>query len=149
MEDVQYTFFIPCFTAIRGKKCDKCDKDRMIHYKSPQGKDAKELCSCGEPIEIMDFKCLVLYEFALKENGSKINMWFKAGKTGNDNYYTPTQCLTDYIIVEEDTTTEDFKSFDEDESFCFRTQEKCQEYCDWYNKNVLGIDIKDIQEGKQ
>ncbi len=29
-------------------KCDKCDKNRYIHFKSPSGKDMKELCTCAK-----------------------------------------------------------------------------------------------------
>ena len=28
-------------------KCDKCDRDRRIHFKSPAGKDMTEPCSCS------------------------------------------------------------------------------------------------------
>ena len=41
-------------------KCDKCDEHRMIHFKSPSGKDLCEACSCNvtkpmayvEPVEL-------------------------------------------------------------------------------------------------
>lgn len=145
MENVQYTFFIPNFTTILGKKCSKCDNDRFIHYKTPLGKEAKEKCDCGEPIKIMGFECLEVYELSLRNIGYKhINMWFKPHRSDDDNYYTLTYCLDNYKIVEDNATTEDFEKFDKNEKICFRTQEKCQEYCDWYNGKILGVNIADI-----
>ena len=37
-------------------KCDKCDKDRFIHFKSPSGKDMKELCTCAEYERVYSIK---------------------------------------------------------------------------------------------
>ena len=36
------------YEYVRKKKCDKCDEDRRIWYKTPSGKDAYEYCECNE-----------------------------------------------------------------------------------------------------
>lgn len=32
-------------------KCDKCDDERKIHFKSPSGKELTERCSCSQQVE--------------------------------------------------------------------------------------------------
>lgn len=45
-ETLPYAFCVYA-TYKTGPKCDKCDEDRYIHYKSPQGYDRAEKCDCS------------------------------------------------------------------------------------------------------
>lgn len=43
-----HAYCVTCEYKHAHPKCDKCDEDRFIHFKSPSGKDMKELCTCAE-----------------------------------------------------------------------------------------------------
>lgn len=38
----------PDYVHVYGKKCNKCDDDRYIHFSSPSGKDYIEDCECAK-----------------------------------------------------------------------------------------------------
>lgn len=43
----------PDYNHVYGKKCNKCDDDRYIHFSSPSGKDYTEDCECAKLFEIL------------------------------------------------------------------------------------------------
>lgn len=59
-------------------KCDKCDKDRRIHFKSPGGREMTEECECAKRKYIYEVKPIMLYKIhqRIKSNGEpKENPW--------------------------------------------------------------------------
>ena len=59
-------------------KCDKCDKDRKFHYKSPMGRDMTEDCECARRKYIYEAKPIILYKIhqRIKSNGKpQENPW--------------------------------------------------------------------------
>lgn len=145
MQDLQCVYFKVSDTYKYGKKCDKCDNKRRVHYKTPSGKNATEICECAKEFRILIPQKMVIYELSLRDNGN-ISAWFipKRNSSG-DNYYIQTDCFTDKIVVEDD---EDITKLETEEgnNLYFRTLEKCQEYCDWYNKNILGVNVEELCE---
>lgn len=108
------------------EKCDKCDKDGYIHYKSPQGRDVKEKCDCREQIcsyspveaEIVEFK---------GRRDIKIYFEYKRNNYGdgdNDNYTLTTRVYNG----------EDFDSIESYWGMIFFNKEDCQRFCDYLNK---------------
>lgn len=109
------TAYYPHYTwKYKYDKCDKCDENRRIHFKSPSGRELFEPCSCSERVNyykpeecsIVDIhsnfnSLLFRYE---DENG-----WIVAIKSDNKKY-----------------EKNDYK--------CYRTVEECQKECDRLNK---------------
>lgn len=106
------------------EKCDKCDEDGYIHYKSPQGRDVKEECNCRKRIcfyspveaEIVEFKGrrdIEIY-FQYKHNNYD----------DGDNYKLTTRVYNG----------EDFDSIESYWGMIFFNKEDCQRCCDYLNK---------------
>lgn len=62
--------------GVERPKCDICDGDRRLHYKTPRGRDTYETCVCGE----RDYRWIVEEQFVqevAKRNG-EVMVWHKA-----------------------------------------------------------------------
>lgn len=130
---------------IKKPKCDKCDRDRMVAYITPLGKQAKEYCTCAETESKYVPREMVIYQISL--NNHKLDVRF-IKRNQEDEVYT--NVLVEYygyktIIKDQD----DISSLSENDkwSFYFESEEKCQEYCDWLNnKAELKEEIKEKQK---
>jgi len=109
-------------------KCNKCDKDRLINFKSPLGREFSEKCECDEKIKI--FKPEILHLIKIENVISATDYYYK--------YYEGSYCNGERICA---TYVYDGQSFDNvnREKTYFLDKETCQAYCDWlykkYNKN--------------
>ncbi len=148
MKDVQ-TIFWDIETSYKyGVKCNKCNENRLISYKTPSGKDAFEDCECAKRIEILQPRMQVLYELALGgRNNTSINAWFREYHSGDDDSYIYSDYFGEKIVVEEDADITQL-NLKNSRKFYFRTYEKCQEFCDWYNTTVKNINIKDLSDDR-
>ena len=105
-------------------KCDKCDKDRMIHFKSPSGKDLREPCQCANGKK--EYLPLDLHLIRIRQE-SLFN-----GKRRIWNYYVPS-------IHDSDDYRDVFDWVYKGESFekinewnvVFLDKETCEKYCAW------------------
>ena len=148
MKDIQMIFWDIKTSYKYGAKCNKCNENRQISYKTPSGKDAFEDCECAKRIEILQPRMQVLYELALRDrNNTSINAWFREHHNDDDDYYTYSDCFGEKIVVEEDTDITQL-NLDSIRKFYFRTYEKCQEFCDWYNTTVKNINIKSLSDDR-
>lgn len=71
-------------------KCDKCDKDRKFHYKSPMGRDMTEDCECARRKYIYEAKPIILYKIhqRIKSNGEpKENPWLYYAYHESDGFF--------------------------------------------------------------
>lgn len=146
MQDVQYTYFRAQSAYKYGLKCNKCDEKRRIHYKTPSGKNANEQCECAARIKILVPEEMVIHELSLRDKDSKrINVWFTQHKSSYDVdcYYTPIDYLADKTVVENDEDVTKL-NVEKERDLYFRTKEKCQEYCNWYNENILGVKAQEL-----
>lgn len=111
------------------QKCDKCDKNRYIHYKTPLGKDAKEHCDCNKraiKYEPLPIEC---YEFSQSkttyagENYPHISIYYSRNKS------------KEYDAYERTSKIYKGEPFGEVNKYgiVFLDKSKCQEYCDWLN----------------
>lgn len=46
-------------------KCDKCDDERKIHFKSPSGKELTEFCSCSHQVKFYFLREIPIYEIKI------------------------------------------------------------------------------------
>lgn len=146
MQDVQNSYWKPTLKYVYTKKCNKCNENRKIIFKSPSGKEMSEDCECLKSVRIYHPTCEVIYEISLRNSYNKTaNIFFTEKRsTDDDNYYVSTEYYGDKTIVEDDV---DFATLDIDnkKDLYFVSEEKCQEFCDWYNKEVLKIDMSKYQ----
>jgi len=105
-----------------GPKCDKCDSDRKISYKTPMGRDAKENCTCAD--KIITYKPREAEATSLEHRSAD-------GKV-EVNYYDPDndRFITLLTIYDDGMDYQDINKY----SIYFETEEECQKYCDWLNQ---------------
>lgn len=146
LQDVQKSYWKPSPRYVYTKKCNKCNKNRKITFKSPNGKTLSEDCQCLKSAFAYLPICEVIYKISLKDGYNKTaNIFFTEKRsTDDDNYYVSTEYYGSKTIVKDDV---DFATLDIDHNkdLYFVSEEKCQEFCDWYNKEVLMIDMSKYQ----
>lgn len=127
------------FTEVYGKKCDKCDEDRMIHFISPQGRDFSERCECAKCYRTYFPEEVALYKFHV----SKRENWPYDKKVDyHDRYYKAVE-RGDYheyceSVSEVYTSTDNINYERVNECWAvFLSKEDCQKFCDWKNKQEL------------
>lgn len=105
-------------------KCDKCDKDRMIHFKSPSGKDLTEPCQCAKGKK--EYTPYDLHLVGIKQS----NVF--NGERRTFNYYEP-------FVHDSDDYRDVFDRVYKGEPFdmvnaynvVFLDKETCEKYCAW------------------
>lgn len=115
------------------EKCDKCDKDGYIHYKSPQGRDVKEECDCRKKICFYSPVEAEIVEFNGRRGYENIKIYFEYKHNnyddgGKDNYTLTTRVYNG----------EDFDSIESYWGMIFFNKEDCQRFCDYRNKKDRG-----------
>ena len=102
-------------------KCNKCDDDRCIRFKSPSGKDFKEPCSCSKAKKIYKPVELSLIKFNDHEN--KIRRYFiEEGKETYAQYGEGTSRIYDGKVPFEGLNCW---------RIVFLDKETCERYCAW------------------
>ena len=68
-----------CFVGYRPKvnliyppKCDKCDEQRYIHFKSPLGREMKEECTCKQAVRCYEPSKVRLMDFYIRDKVSGV-----------------------------------------------------------------------------
>lgn len=108
------------------EKCDKCDKDGRIHFKSPQGKDLSEECNCRKKILFYEPTEAEVVEFYDYDKDIRIVFMYKGKNIYNDG---SDYCKTSYVY-----NGEDFESVNQYTGTVFYSRDDCQKYCDYINK---------------
>ncbi len=126
--DLSFNMWFANSKRVEPPKCDACDNRRMIHYKTPSGKDASEECpTCGKSTYFYEPEEIEAYEFSQNKNryGDEyphISLYFNR-KVERD-YDSFERCRTLY-------NGEPFEKAGWKPTFL--DKETCQEYCDWKN----------------
>lgn len=122
--------------GVEKPKCDKCDKNRRINYKTPLGKDATEYCDCSTKEYTYKPKKHALVELSPRNNFYDLSAFYYEVRNsgGKDEYLR----LSDYsqhatYIYRDGMGYKDIKRY----STFFKTKEECQKYCDWLNENKV------------
>lgn len=105
------------------EKCDKCNEERKIPYKSPLGKQMFEDCECSRRHNHYQPKQKVLHALRKRKNDPALYIWFRS-KDEEDMYNSE--------LVESTSDDEDFSDLSVYNAV-FADKEKCQAYCDWLN----------------
>lgn len=118
------------YNMIPIEKCTECDKDRHIHFLSPQGIEAKAPCRCNKSTKVYAPRTDVAYEINIRNADKRANVWYKVNKEGKeDEYLSNISRYCDYTYK-----GEPFESLKPSmyELF-FEKEADCQRYCDWLN----------------
>lgn len=77
----------PKFTVTRsskfGKKCDQCDDNRTVHFKSPSGKDLDERCQCW--IRYVHWGVTEEIAWSAEVRDYKLMVWYTSKHSVNDD----------------------------------------------------------------
>lgn len=100
-------------------KCDKCDKNRMIHFKSPSGKDLTESCKCAKEKKVFYPEKLELVR--IYQGRERIIRYYDLLKTNDD------------VFRDKRDSIYNGEPFDQVGlcSVVFLDKETCEKYCAW------------------
>lgn len=134
MKDREVVLYSARFRRIQGPKCDKCDENRKIHYKTPLGKDAVETCDCDKRYSVYEPREYRLIEFRLDSFNRDMIMFYSVKERFDSNEedfgrYDSSHSVKNSNIYDGETPFEKL----EDKKPHFRTVEECQKFCDYLN----------------
>lgn len=133
---MQCILYHPEWTSSYVQKCDKCNKDRKISYKSPRGKEQFEICECGDYKKMYYPEEYQLVRFSPNRWDSKtehpMNLWF--GKYNVDSNEYNNESIIDIVANDESYDYLYEKCGEYNRGLFFKTKEECQKYCTWLSK---------------
>lgn len=136
--DTQLNYWGITTELIQKPKCDKCDENRMIKYITPMGRKATEYCSCHDSETRYIPDQMTMYEIKLHNTyDNKIGIWFiKKYKDDDDVFVNSAEYLGGRVIIEDKVKVDEI-SVGNKYKLLFKSMEKCQEYCDYLNKEQI------------
>lgn len=125
--------FKPKGSLFMGEKCEKCDDDRMIHFKSPSGRDCKERCECCHgyyPVSPVLYNMVTFHRY-IKNQDCNVYAFFKDESDDDYDYYRadPIACTNLYHGQDFSELYAELK-----ENVFFEDEEQCRLYCDYINE---------------
>ena len=134
LEDFQTTIYCVYNQGKERPKCDKCDDDRIVHFKSPNGRDMTETCSCKnhnpyyivQEAECKEFK---ISDFETRR-GQLVGWYSRHDIYGeDDDYYTSATFCSNKMY-----NGQDFSTIKYPYDVYFYDKETAQKYADWLNE---------------
>lgn len=119
------------------QKCDKCNQDGQILFKSPSGRQYSERCKCREPFEKYSPRKLVCINFNefRTPSGKKVSMTYQEENCGYSLF-------KDLIICDNFSFEEIENNLSHSSDLCFTSKTQCQRFCDYMNdKNNITDDM--------
>lgn len=118
----------------RPPKCDKCDHNRRVKFMSPLGREMSEDCMCAKYTTTYSVEEVELVKFTIYKQGGwpekecLVKYYQHANTTYNDSEnYNSYESISD---IYKDNPFEEVNRY----RTVFLDKDKCQEYCDWLNK---------------
>lgn len=132
MSDMKTVMYHADINYIKKPKCDKCDQDRKIEYKTPRGRKAYEDCECREREREYAPKEHIVVEFRLDAYGkNKMVVFYKLKESMRKE-----EDYGEYAISNSPENiydgTQKFDDLQRHSTF-FKNKEECQMYCDYLN----------------
>lgn len=117
-------------------KCDKCDENRLIHFKSPRGKKMTEPCDCAHGKIV--YKPIELSLMEIRDYNGNISRYYcdKESRSEDSEYY-------DYTSYVYDGKTP-FDKLTYYWAIVFLDKETCEKYCEWKTEQEAKKDGKSI-----
>lgn len=132
-----YVLYTPTWKGAYKKKCDKCDDNRRIYYKTPMGRDANEMCECSEYKKMFYPMEYELVRFCINTWGSDKDkrpmfLWFEECDYEKEEFRNERRVTH---IYNDEPYEELWKKFGEySNGLFFKSKEECQKYCDWLSE---------------
>lgn len=104
-------------------KCNKCDEKRLVHFKSPRGKEFTELCDCA--FGKMVYKPIELTLIGFSKYRDEIIRYFIDRDHTTENYWEYEDATSN--IYDGKTPFEDLNC----RGIVFLDKETCERYCAW------------------
>jgi len=123
----QEVWTVKCEWEYIREKCDKCDEYGYIRFKSPQGRELTEECSCREQKYFYSLIQPDLYEIRCNSKGKIMKFLFVHNRSLDEEHY---------VFADKVYNGQSFDSMYRCGSWYFYDKEKAQEYCDYLNKKV-------------
>lgn len=111
-------------------KCDKCDENGYIHYKSPQGKDCNELCDCRKKAATYYPVEAEVCEIKGRASRPGARIIFKFQHTNLNYDWEDEYKRCDNEDIYDGRPFEDIKFY---YLMTFDDKDKAQQYCDYLN----------------
>lgn len=135
--DLEYGYAITYDEDWAVPKCDKCDRERYIHFKSPSGKDYKEQCSCGKRKRVYSVAKTQIESviFNYNDNDERPSRYYRRmyGETEIGYEYDSNKIwiydkFSDINEIMNDPKPSEYYNY------VFESEESCQKYVDWLNE---------------
>jgi hypothetical protein len=137
IKDYQLILYKADTEYIKKPKCNNCDNARQLHFKTPGGKDVTTNCDCNDSITKYIPSSHLVYEFRLDTSYKKqLIVWYKQLKSdfhGEDYFQIDSSTNVPETIYDNSMEYGNLKSW----QTYFKTEDECQKYCDWLNKNRI------------
>lgn len=131
LEGFETTLYTVSNVGKEKPKCDKCDKDRYIHYFTPRGREQTELCECKVKSDFYVVEEAYCSEFSIQKNGDNAGQivgWYKLKSSNEDDYYVSATYAPNKIYK-----GQNFADLNPNGIY-FYDIETAQQYADWLNK---------------
>jgi len=138
--------------GFRQDKCSLCNDKRKLVANFPNGKTTEANCDCSSMIHkyVPEISELTMIKFSKKDSKYQSERKFYLSKTfipSSKSSYCDDHSYNDFKlcqIVDEfnDSTKELHEDKKYDTKVEIKTQEECQQYCDWLNR----VKTKDVEE---
>lgn len=123
----------------RRPKCDKCNEERRIEYTTPLGKTAYETCDCNGYDYFYEVKEVEMVKFSIRKRAGydrdeHVVRYFSHAR----DTYDDKEDENNYERVTWVYNNEPFEELAKKSYYgvVFLNKDKCQEYCDWRNKQL-------------
>lgn len=139
--DLEYGYTITKEVKYKYPKCDKCDDNRKLHFKSPLGRDFEELCSCSEKefSYIVDSAQISSFVFDYQGRGdfnNKPSRYYKSSSLTADHQYDRNENRIWVYNNMTDITNVIDKQKPQYWNYVFSNKEDAQRFADKLNKEA-------------
>ena len=139
MKDTEVEYFgVESQRKSTKEKCNKCNNNRYIEYKTPLGKAASEKCDCDRPINEFFVTSIILKSLSFRDG--KAQAWYKVKgeydkKPRHDDWleYYDDSIHSNKLIKDES----EFKKVSYYGSTMFETKELAEKYAEYRNNAEL------------
>lgn len=148
----RYQIYRANYSYVKNEKCNKCDDDRRLKYKTPSGKIAYEDCACNKSYKVWNVEKTNIIRLELYKDRNypySLSVTPKYDGASYDEMYCKFELKT--FVENLNDPDMDFKIEDFDyKEVAFKTEDDCQKYCDYLNeKEKLPKKILSAKKAKQ
>jgi regulator of replication initiation timing len=124
------------YSYVKGDKCNKCNEDRKLKYKTPSGKTAYEDCSCSKTYKVWNTESTEIIRLDLYKDRNypySLSVTPKYDGASYDEMYCKFELKTFVESLDDTDMNFDMKEFDYKE-VAFKNEDDCQRFCDYLNQ---------------